>query len=545
MDADAHGRSGHWKGPTIMKRPLRRSGYSLVELVICTTAATVLMAGMASAVAISTKTLTIGDTGTGARSVSIEVQRDLLADLQHATGFTERTTTSVTMILPDQTGDGHPDKVRYAWSGVAGAPLTIQLNGGIVQSIASNIQQFQLSYATKTLNAPVVPDEAPAVVGRVLFVSGGTFTPPTFLQMLDGQSGTVTPTALENAKINLFTSWGYSVSLIASSQPASDFTTAFANNDVVFASSEPPVSSAQNSVCAATIGVVNENTDLVEPLGFCKGPGSTSGTSLIIDDVAHYITQSNSPLQQVTLFSNAQMMPSFSVSMSPDMSALGTNLIDYKVSCATIAAGKRSADLVAVPARRVQLPWTTASFDSSKLTASGLAIFQLALQWGSGLGGDGNPSILHVGLDKTNNSGYFYQMSKIWEATPVTLATNAELLELSAYVNGLSMPMRLGIYTDNAGKPGNLLTQTGPLTGGLGWLTGPVPTTKLTPGKYWLAISSSNDTQEFFYLTTPSYSTSEIWSQSFGTGFPATWGTPKVTWSQTQLLMYGAYIPTP
>ena len=167
------------------------------------------------------------------------------------------------------------------------------------------------------------------------------------------------------------------------------------------------------------------------------------------------------------------------------------------------------------------------------------------MQWGSGLGGNGNASLQHVGLDKTSNSGYFTVMSTKWEATPVTLATNGELLELSAYVNGLLLPMKLAIYSDNAGKPGNLLAQTGPLIGGLGWITGPVPSTKLTPGKYWLAICSSSDLQQFYFLTTSSYSTSEIWSQNYSSGFPASWGTPKKTWTNTQLLMYGAYIPTP
>ena len=43
----------------------------------------------------------------------------MLADLQLATGFTERTTKAATFTVPDRDGDSKPETLRYAWSGVA------------------------------------------------------------------------------------------------------------------------------------------------------------------------------------------------------------------------------------------------------------------------------------------------------------------------------------------------------------------------------------------------------------------------------------------
>ena len=103
----------------------QRGGYTLVELMVALSASVVLMGGMASAVAVSTRSLSLADTGSGARAISTDVQRDFLADLQRATGFTERTANAVTFTVPDRTGDGRPEKLRYAWSGTAGAPLTL------------------------------------------------------------------------------------------------------------------------------------------------------------------------------------------------------------------------------------------------------------------------------------------------------------------------------------------------------------------------------------------------------------------------------------
>lgn len=89
-----------------------RGGYSLLELVIGLAAAVVLMGGMASAIAVSSRSMSLADTGAGARAVSTDVQRDFLADLQRATGFTERTATAVTFTVPDRTGDGRPETLR-------------------------------------------------------------------------------------------------------------------------------------------------------------------------------------------------------------------------------------------------------------------------------------------------------------------------------------------------------------------------------------------------------------------------------------------------
>jgi len=57
----------------------------------------------------------------------------------------------------------------------------------------------------------------------------------------------------------------------------------------------------------------------------------------------------------------------------------------------------------------------------------------------------------------------------------------------------------LGIYSDNAGSPGALLTQSNAMLMTSGWNTFAVPNTVLAPGTYWLSASFDSGTANFFY----------------------------------------------
>ena len=530
----------------------RRGGYSLIELVIGLAASVMLLGGMASAVAVSTRSLSLADTGSGARAISTDVQRDFLADLQRATGFTERTASAVTFTVPDRTGDGRPEKLRYAWAG-AGSPLTLQMNGGTVQNLATNVQQFQLSYRTKSITAPVVPDESPLTSGRLLFVSGGTYTPPTFIEQLNGQPGKVTTLPSEGPKVSLFQSGGFTVTTISASQPAADFTAAYAKNHVIFVSSEPGTSTAEAVLKNAPIGLVSEYPVMNETFGFYKGFSTTTGTALKIGASNHYITQGYTLLQQVSILSTSGTLQSFSNPTATSMSILGLNTSDNKVNFGTLATGRSDVNGVVVPARRVQLPWATYSFDVNNLTADGQGLLKASLLWAAGAGSNGDPSLEKVGLSTTaTKAGSFNKLSTIMVASPVTLTVKGEMLELSAYIDCNNLPIRLAIYSDGSGKPLTRLAQTGTLTGSAApaWVTGSIPAIVLNPGTYWLAASLSDNNQDLYYAKPNNFSTSHITKLNFNNGFPATWtpgplGGLTFTTASTQLLIYGSYIAVP
>ncbi len=508
-------------------------------------AAVVLMGGMASAVVVSSRSMSLADTGAGARAVSTDVQRDFLADLQRATGFTERTATAVTFTVPDRTGDGRPETLRYAWSGTAGAPLTLQMNGGSVQNVATNVQQWALSYRTQATTAPVVPDESPPTSGRLLFVSAGTYT------TVSGTT-TVTPLASETPKISLFQSWGFAVSLIAATQPASDFGTAFTKNDVIFVSSEAGTSTAKNILVPATLGTVNENPALTTSYGFYTGTGSTTGTMTKIGSSVHYITTGYTAAQQVSIVTATTTLQAFPSTNANYMSTLGTNPSNSSVNFATLATGRLDVGGVPAPARRVQLPWAAVPFNVNTLTTDGQNLLKASLLWAVGNGTDGDPSLLTAGLTTASSkSGDFTPTNTVMLATPITLTAKSQILELAAYGNFQGKSIKVAIYSDSGGIPLSRLYQSAAVTttSGNAWVTTAITPTVLNAGNYWLAVSLSDNTQTVAYANTSGVNVSQITVRPYSSGFPIAWGPgsggTKTALANKQLLMYGSYVLAP
>lgn len=132
-------------------------GVTLLELVTCLAISAVLVGGLASSVYLSTKGL---ETLTSATNVALDSSaalNQLTADVRLATGFTERTATAMTFTVPDRTGDGWPDTIRYAWAG-AGSPLTRTVNGlpNPAATILENVSALELTYLTRTMQPPIV-----------------------------------------------------------------------------------------------------------------------------------------------------------------------------------------------------------------------------------------------------------------------------------------------------------------------------------------------------------------------------------------------------
>jgi len=122
-------------------------GFTLVELVVSLIGAGVLLAGLGSALIVALKASDPALTQTPSLLEGIARLTDLQAELQYALTVPEKSSSAITVTIPDRSdADADDEIVRYAWSGTPGDPLTRQFNNGRAISVAENVHQFVLNY---------------------------------------------------------------------------------------------------------------------------------------------------------------------------------------------------------------------------------------------------------------------------------------------------------------------------------------------------------------------------------------------------------------
>jgi hypothetical protein len=129
------------------------------------------------------------------------------------------------------------------------------------------------------------------------------------------------------------------------------------------------------------------------------------------------------------------------------------------------------------------------------------------------------------------------------EAFGITATTTGTVESLTVYLDATSQAAKVvaGLYTDNAGRPGSLLTQgttTAPVPGAWNQIT--VPAVAVTTGsKYWISVLGPTGTGQIRFRDTPSGSRSESSSQSNLTSLPATWSAGP-DWNNSPISAYAS-----
>jgi prepilin-type N-terminal cleavage/methylation domain-containing protein len=158
----------------------RAAGFTLLELTVALTVMAILMGAMTSAVLIASRAVpTSNDPVVATLAAGSEV--DALADdLRYATAFAVLQPHVVQFSVPDRTGDGSPEEIRYEWSGTPGEALRQQMNGGAWADVVPSVQSLALNYNTKT-------------VTTISEVPGTTTSPEMVFSYFNGWPG-VSPT---------------------------------------------------------------------------------------------------------------------------------------------------------------------------------------------------------------------------------------------------------------------------------------------------------------------------------------------------------------
>lgn len=447
-----------------MKRRGPRQGISLLELIVSMTAVTILIGGLGATLGIAVQSLAVRDAPVSKVVQSTRLSEFLAADLRIALRFSERTSSAVTFTVPDRDGDRFPETIRWAWLGVPNHQVTrlLHFSKDVVipppQVVATGVDRFDLSYTLRTwgdtIDLPDLESEP------TLLLAHDNDPPGDGFRVLQVVSDTDSPRPGEITRQSWLEQQGFHVTRMGQNTSAAELAAAVAGHDIVYVTSEVSATAGVRSLAEVTCGVVNELPEMMGELGLSLAVEYPPASAVLeVNRLSHFITAPlgtgsstilNSPQAGIALSSQAQ-------ERAPDAMVLGS--WTSASALATVLPGEKLAS--AGGATPGQFGFTTPFAQQGSLT-----------------------------------------MDKLHAATQVTVPSQVTATSISAYLYMKnSKTVRMGIYADVSGQPGQLLRQTNAaaLPQGTGWYTlDLIHPLDLTPGTYWLAIGMQKDMAYFY-----------------------------------------------
>lgn len=143
--------------PRRSPRGHKRPAFTLIEVSVGLIASSFLLLGMAGSLYVATQANRV-DLGPFRNSSQAAYALDeVTRELSYATAVRSVTAgRSIEVDIPDRTGDGVADVLRYEWSGTASAPLQRVFNGGAATSVMPVLQAFNLQSTSRTVTEQAI-----------------------------------------------------------------------------------------------------------------------------------------------------------------------------------------------------------------------------------------------------------------------------------------------------------------------------------------------------------------------------------------------------
>jgi len=387
-------RSSTSRAAQAFKRPTARRGYTLLEMVISTGAATVLLGGMMSTIVVANRAWS-PDLKPAIKTEASGLTRQLGIDLKSALYFTERTSTAATFAVPDRNSDGQPEILRYAWSGTAGDPLTVSLNGDTAETLVADVSTLNLSFLTRTVVAPIIPASGEEAK-TVLFITAASNVQP------DSADRDALATG-EKERIEAIELWGFDVVIMSGNALDTDWTSQLDVPAAVYVPGTVISDDVTKQLYNASQGVVFERARPGVDCGCVSNLTETNESKIDLENSDHYITSELST-GTITVLSSSTNLQTWAANFSPDVQILArSDKNPYDASLAVMEAQSRTLQGGVTPGRRVLLPWGEDPGTFNLLTDAGLNITQRSIMWAAGLDdGATRPRVLYLVDDETS-----------------------------------------------------------------------------------------------------------------------------------------------
>jgi prepilin-type N-terminal cleavage/methylation domain-containing protein len=129
--------------------------FTLLEIVLTMAVMGIIIVGIGSSLMIAGRAIPTARSVTGTTVAAAEALDQIVMELQYAVSVSQRSATMIEFTVHDRNGDDIAETIRYSWSGVVGASLTRQYNGGTAENVLTDVREFNLLYTVKTISTEV------------------------------------------------------------------------------------------------------------------------------------------------------------------------------------------------------------------------------------------------------------------------------------------------------------------------------------------------------------------------------------------------------
>ncbi|MEC9092464.1 MAG: prepilin-type N-terminal cleavage/methylation domain-containing protein [Planctomycetota bacterium] len=468
---------------------MTRKGFTLSELMVSLFAFSILATCLLSVLAVSTRTLQIGNSSAAQTSKAMQISSRILGDIVLAKRFIHRSASAVEFSTSDRDGDGHDDFIRFEHfpspeKQIVKTSYFTRSGKVISETIAHQVSEFDFDFVTQQGNQPPIASRNQSRE-KLLFSNDLSLDHLTLSRDRDSRTGSLGITgplpgivdlvktgllvvadsgALnphETALKNRMTSLGITVQIIDDSAPPTKFETELSDCDFVYIPRSIDRAQLGDKVRETTAGILNESLGLCETLGF----GESSSQTI----AGHFLEwiQDSTPLLDSSI-------------------AGGTDFFETAQTVHTLSSvpEKNSPNLRT-------LARTAGNISMAFLETGDLAVL-----------GNSSPET-KLGFDvEFSKQSFPFRWNHV--ATRCRFNKTAVANSISVFNSrGTTSTLRLGIYSDQNGKPGTLLAETDfqqrPSVISGEWTTLELKNSlELSPGDYWIVASVFGSVQ-FFY----------------------------------------------
>lgn len=128
-----------------------RRAFTLIELLMAVGLVGVLAVGVGGTLALAVRAVPTAKSVSSGASASASVLARLSTELELATGINGAGPAFIEFVVPDRTGDGADDVIRYEWDGKTPGSLFRTLNYASPQALITDVSDFGLTYRVSSL----------------------------------------------------------------------------------------------------------------------------------------------------------------------------------------------------------------------------------------------------------------------------------------------------------------------------------------------------------------------------------------------------------